>query len=80
MKPAGKAHSKTSMRKQLAARYQVSVIKDFVEAHALWNVASALGNEDAKFNLSVAEKEMTPEQVAEATKLAKERFAKIKKQ
>jgi len=34
MKPAGKAHSKTSMRKQLAARYQVALRKHLVAKSA----------------------------------------------
>jgi uncharacterized protein len=56
------------------------VIKDPVEAHAWWNVASALGAETAKKNLAKIEKDMTREQIAEATKLAKEIYAKIKKE
>jgi hypothetical protein len=39
-----------------------------------------LGQEAAKTNLSIVEEAMTPEQIAEATKLAKERYAKIKKE
>ena len=36
------------------------------------NIASAKGEVDAKKNLGVIEKSMTPEQKAEATKLARE--------
>jgi TPR repeat protein len=50
------------------------VLKDSVQAHAWWNNASANGNEQAKENLSIIEKNMTPEQIAEATKLAREIF------
>jgi TPR repeat protein len=53
------------------------VVKDTVEAHAWWNVASALGHERAKKGLGLIEKQMTREQIAEATKLAKERFEKF---
>ena len=56
------------------------VIKDPIEAHAWWDVASVLGDDDAKKNMSIVEKAMTREQIAEATKLAKERYAKIKKE
>ena len=56
------------------------LIKDLVEAHAWWNVASALGHDGEKENMSIVEKDMTREQIAEATKLAKERYAKIKKE
>jgi len=55
------------------------VIKDPIEAHAWWDVASVLGDDDAKKNMSIVEKEMTHQQIAEATKLAKEISAKIKK-
>jgi TPR repeat protein len=53
------------------------VPKDAVEAHAWWNVAAARGHELAKENLAVIEEEMTPEQIADATKLARERFEKF---
>ena len=53
------------------------VIKDLVEAHAWFNVAGANGVDGAKNNLKIIEKNMTREQIAEATKLAKERFERI---
>jgi hypothetical protein len=37
------------------------------------------GHEGARKNLKIAEKQMTPEQIAEATKLARERFEKFGK-
>ena len=37
------------------------------------------GHEDARKNLSICEREMTREQVAEATKLAKAYFERFKK-
>jgi TPR repeat protein len=55
------------------------VLKDAVEAHAWLNVAGANGNEEAKENLAKIEKEMTKEQIAEATKLARIRFEKLQK-
>ena len=45
--------------------------KDYVEAYKWWNLASAQGDESAKHNLSVIEKRMTPEQIAEGQKLAR---------
>ena len=56
------------------------VIKDLVEAHAWFNVAGANGVDGAKNKLKIIEKNMTREQIAEATKLAKERFERINAQ
>ena len=53
------------------------VLKDIVQAHAWMNNASANGNRDAKKNLGILEKKMTPEQIAEATKLAREILERI---
>ena len=53
------------------------VLKDSVQAHAWYNNASANGNESAKKNLGLIEKEMTPEQKAEATKFAREIIEQI---
>ena len=53
------------------------VLKDSVQAHAWFNNASANGYEDAKENLGILEKKMTPEQIAEATKLAREILERI---
>jgi TPR repeat protein len=53
------------------------VPKDLVQAHAWWNIAGASGDEDAKKNLAIVEKQMTSEQKAEAMKLAREMFARI---
>jgi TPR repeat protein len=50
------------------------VIKDAVEAHAWLNLAGASGNEKARERLILLEAKMTPEQISEATKLAKQRF------
>jgi len=56
------------------------VIKDMVEAHAWFNVGSAQGNENARGLLPMAEEEMTKDQIAEATKLAREYFEKYGKE
>lgn len=55
------------------------VIQDLVEGHAWINVAGAFGAEGAKESLALCEKLMTREQIAEATKLARERFEKFKR-
>ena len=55
------------------------MIQDLVEGHAWINVAGAYGMEDAKKTLEICEKLMTHEQIAKATKLARERFEKFKK-
>jgi TPR repeat protein len=55
------------------------VIKDPVEAHKWFNVAGASGDEDARENLAILEKDMTREQKAEATKLAREFFEQLTK-
>jgi TPR repeat protein len=48
------------------------VLKNYVEADKWFNLASAQGNEDAKKFLSIVEQNMTPGQIAEAQKLARE--------
>lgn len=45
---------------------------NLVEAYKWFNLASAQGNESAKKYLSVLEKKMTPEQIAEGQRLARE--------
>jgi len=55
------------------------VIKNPAQAHAWWTIAGAKGNENAKNNLVSLEKEMTAEQKAEAMKLARELFARLRK-
>jgi TPR repeat protein len=52
------------------------VAKNLVEAHVWFNLATASGF-DMSGERSTAEKQMTLEQIAEATKLARERFEKF---
>ena len=52
---------------------------NLVEAHAWFNISSALGFKEADKALALIEEDMTREQINEAIKLAKERFPKIKK-
>ena len=65
----------------LGLRYAVGlgVIEDMVEAHAWLNVASAQGYEVPNKNLTTVEEEMTKDQIAEATELAREYFKKYGK-
>ena len=53
--------------------------KDLVQAHVWWNIAGTIGDADAKTKLAIIEKQMTPDQKAEAMKLARELFAKLPK-
>ena len=55
------------------------VPRDLVQAHMWWNIAGAKGNEGAKKNLAEVEKQMSSEQKAEATMLAREMFARLEK-
>ena len=60
-------------------RAGAGVPKDLVQAHMWWNIAGAKGNEGAKKNLAEVEKQMSSEQKAEATMLAREMFARLEK-
>ena len=55
------------------------VIKNPAQAHAWWSIAGSRGFKEAKKNLVSLEKEMTAEQKAEAMKLARELFARLRK-
>ena len=48
------------------------VPQDYVMAHVYWNIASVSGYENAITNRGVIEESMTPSQIAEAQKLARE--------
>ena len=48
------------------------VPQDYIEAHKWLNLAAAEGNEIASKNRDIVAKRMTPEQIAEAQKLARE--------
>lgn len=56
------------------------VLKDLVEAHAWANIAAIKGDVNSQNLREAIEKEMTKEQIAEATKRAKEILATIQKQ
>jgi len=48
------------------------VVQDYVMAHMYWNIAAVSGNKNAIKGIGSVEKQMTPSQVAEAQKLARE--------
>ncbi len=78
-------YRKAAEKGNLSAQYNLGgmysagygVGQDLAEAHAWWNIAGAFGDEEAKKALRLIETQMTREQIAEATKLAKERFEKF---
>jgi TPR repeat protein len=49
-----------------------SGVQDYVQAHMWWNLAAVSGDEDAIKNRDKVAKKMTPAQIAEAQKLARE--------
>jgi hypothetical protein len=52
--------------------YGEGVIQDYVLGYMWWNIAASNGYEDAKKYIDFVESMMTPEQLAEAEKLARE--------
>ena len=56
------------------------VPNDLVQAHMWWNIAGSKVKEGAKKNLAEVEKQMSSEQKAEATMLARELFERLPKQ
>ena len=52
------------------------VLQDNVYAHMWFNIAVSSGNESASNNRDIAAKQMAPQQIAEAQKLARECMAK----
>ena len=48
------------------------VIQDYVRAHMWWKIAASSGNKTASKNRDIVAKRMTPAQIADAQKLARE--------
>lgn len=48
------------------------VPQDYIQAHMWWNLAASQGNESASWNRKKLAKSMTPAQIAEAQRLARE--------
>ena len=76
-KAAERGHSPAQFNLGASYLFGQGVIKDPVQAHIWFNVAGAAGDEEARKQLRLLEKEMTPEQKAEATKLARELFERL---
>ncbi len=55
------------------------VIQNYIQAHMWFNIAGANGYEDGRKNRDIIEKRMTPDQIAEAQKLAREWMEKHNK-
>ena len=49
------------------------VPKDYVQAHVWWNLAASQGFDEAKKYRDLLEQRMTPQQIAEAQRIARER-------
>ena len=47
------------------------VIKDYVSAHMWWNLSGSNGYKDAVKNRNIVEEKMTPSQIEEAQRLAR---------
>jgi TPR repeat protein len=48
------------------------VPQDYIVAHMWWNLSATKGNELARQNRDVVARDMTPDQIAEAQRLARE--------
>jgi TPR repeat protein len=59
--------------------YGKGTLKDSILAYAWYNISASQGNEQATKNRDLIEKEMTPNQIAEAQKLSREYYAKYVK-
>ena len=55
------------------------VPKDYVQAHVWWNLAAAQDYDNAREKLAILEKDMTPDQKAEAMKVASQLFQRAAK-
>ena len=56
--------------------YGLGVPRDYVRAHMWFNLAASQGHKDGTKNRGIVAKRMTPAQIAEAQKLAREWAAK----
>ncbi|MFH1029213.1 MAG: trypsin-like peptidase domain-containing protein [Pseudomonadota bacterium] len=65
---------RTKAQNNLGVHYYkgLGVPQDYVEAHMWWNLAASQGQENARSNRDLVAKEMTPAQLAEAQKRARE--------
>ncbi len=79
LKAAEKGYAEAQYGLGLMYSGVVGVPEDLVQAHAWFNIAGATGHKDSIAKVSLTEWRMTPEQKAEAQKLAKEIWGKLPK-
>ncbi len=68
----------TLAQSNLGVMYEfgLSVPQDIVQAHMWFDLAVEHGNERARINRAIAASQMTPDQIAEAQRMAREWMAK----
>jgi uncharacterized protein len=71
-KAAEQGHAKAQSNLGVMYGNGQGVPQDYVQAHMWWNLSAAQGNENAVKNRDIVAKLMTPAQIAEAQKLARE--------
>ena len=54
----------------------MGIHRDYVSAHMWYSLAAAQGNQEASINRDIIAKRMTPHQIAEAQRMAREWMAK----
>ena len=50
----------------------MGIHRDYVSAHMWYSLAAAQGNQEASINRDIIAKRMTPDQIAEAQRMARE--------
>jgi TPR repeat protein len=78
-KAAEQGHSNAQFYLGFMYSQGAGTLKDSVLAYVWWNIAAAQGDEASANNRGIIEKDMTPDQIAEAQKLSKEYYAKYVK-
>jgi len=69
---AEKGHTKSQYNLGSMYANGQGVIQDYVHAHMWWNIAASSGDKDAVKKRDIIAKRMTPDQIADAQKLARE--------
>jgi TPR repeat protein len=78
-KAAEQGHDGGQLNLGVKHDYGKGTLKDSILAYAWYNISASQGNEQATKNRDLIEKEMTPNQIAEAQKLSREYYAKYVK-
>ncbi|MBE0545775.1 MAG: SEL1-like repeat protein [Verrucomicrobia bacterium] len=71
-KAANQGHASAQFLLGICCVQGKGVTIDFAESYKWFNLASAQGDEDSKTALAIVERKMTPEQIAEAQRLARD--------